>query len=166
MILKKLVDWITNPLIVLCLFVFFSIIYIVYLEISHELTGKFWEFGPALNDDGEYYKYMTFTLDNWPKVITVYVIIFLTAFITTLYKGNFSKNLVDLTMNTNKYLKWSSYAILGINPLIYMISYIVNFFAVACFQVQYLLPLFIGSYMGELPYIAKTLMSIGEKKIL
>jgi hypothetical protein len=62
--------------------------------------------------------------------------------------------------------KITTYLILGIHPFIKIIFYIVNFFAVACFQIQYLLPLFIGSYLAELPFIAKSLIAISEKKIL
>ena len=167
MVLKKLVDWLTNPLVIVILVILFFIIYIVYLETSHELTGKFWEFGPVLDDNGKYYKYMTFTLDKWSKVITVYAIVFITSFITTLYNTYYKEKFIHLTEKSdNKLTKYTTYFILVINPLVDIISYIVNFFAVACFQIQYLLPLFIGSYAGELPFIAKALMSLSEKKIL
>ena len=160
MLLKKLVDWFTNPLVIIVLVIFFLIVFIVYLQTSHELTGKFWQFGPVLDDNGSYYKYMTFNLDTWSKVITVYTIIFLTSFVSTLYNSFFGQK-ISYIENMSKI---TTYLILGIHPFIKIISYIVNFFAVACFQIQYLLPLFVGSYLAELPFIAKSLIAISEKK--
>ena len=156
----KFLEFFNNPLIIISIVIVFFIAFMVYLETSRELTSKFWSFGPVLNDKGEYFQYMTFRLDSWTKVIYVYVIIFLTAIVNTLY-SRFYKTKFKSHLESKDYSIMSrivTFMVLGINPLVDIVSYIVNFFAVACFQFQYLLPLFLGEYLVEIPYIASLLV--------
>ena len=148
-----------NPIFIICLVIGFLMMFLIYLETSNQLTTTFWKFGPVTNDEGKYFKYMTFTMDNWVKVISVYVIIFLTSLVYSIY-DNFYKNTFKKHLQSPDYSiisKPITYIFLGLTPFVEMIYYIINFFAVACFQFQYLLPLFIGGFLGKTPYIVHVL---------
>ena len=154
-----LMNLLNNPVFIIYIVILFIIFFMVYLESYNQITSTFWKFGPVLNNAGQYYKYMTFTMDNWVKVISVYVIIFLTSLIGGIYdkfyKTHFIKHLESSDYSIMSRI--TTYLFLGINPLVDMMYYIINFFAVACFQFQYLLPLFLGAYLGEIPYILNAL---------
>ena len=156
----NLVKWLTNPLVIITIVILFFIAFMVYLETSKELSSLFWKFGPTLDADGKYYKYMTFTLDNWAKVASVYIIIFLTAVVNTLYSKFYKSRFIG-QIGSPSYSSMSrtvKVIVIAINPMMEMLSYIVNFFAVAAFQFQYLLPMFAGAFLAELPYLSQFLM--------
>ena len=144
-----------NPVVIIIITICFLIGFMAYLEES-QVFKNFWKFGPVLDPNGQYYKYMTFTLNNWTKVISVYFIIFLTAFVNTLYKTVY-KSKWKPNVESKDYSiisKMSTILAICVNPIMELLSYIVNFYAVAVFQFQYLLPMFLGAFCAEIPYLA------------
>ena len=155
----KILNLLYNPVFIICLVIGFFILFLIYLQSYNQLTGSFWKFGPVQDEKGEYYKYMSFTMDNWVKVISVYIIILLTSLISSIYDNFYESKFKSHIESTDYSIisKLTTYIFLGIKPFMDIMYYIINFFAVANFQIQYLLPLFFGAYLGEIPYIADAL---------
>lgn len=65
---------------------------------------------------------------------------------------NFFSFLTNKDITTMPYTKPITYIITLLDPFIKTLLYIIEFYATATFQLQFILPQFIGSYISTLPF--------------
>ena len=75
----------------------------------------------------------------------------------TIMDQNFFYFLTNENITQMPYTKTITYIITLIDPFIKTLLYIIEFYATATFQLQFILPQFIGSYISRLPFTLKLL---------
>jgi len=155
-------DLFNNPYIVVILFIVFLIAYFVYLDIEGSFANGFLHFGPGI-DNSTTSQFMGVTINTWSKVLTLYVICFVTGFLSTHYDNVVSTSLINRLMDPNvshiPYSQAGTYAVVLIDPLIMHSLKVIEFLATLTLQFQFILPLVIGSYIGGLPTVIGLLSS-------
>ncbi len=133
--------------------------YLVFL-FEGFITGfqnNFAAFGPTQDKNGEHAKFMGISLSTWTHVSIAYAIIFISTILQTYYNliayKNISMYVMNPAANFVPYSKLLSHLILTLNPIINIILYVINFFATATFQIQFILPQLLGSYIVNLPFV-------------
>tara|TARA_B100001093_G_scaffold495547_1_gene540155 strand:+ start:2310 stop:2795 length:486 start_codon:yes stop_codon:yes gene_type:complete len=150
--MNKLVNFFFEPRIAFIIFVLFIFGYLILLDEEGAFTENFLRFGPS--EDTEY---LTMKINSWSKVISVYFVAFLTTFLSTYY-NNVSHNFIhDYLWNpayTDKIpvSKWFTSMIVSIEPILYWILEIMSVFINFTFELQYILPKFLGNLIIQIPY--------------
>jgi len=155
-------DLFNNPYIVVIFFIMFLVAYFVYLDVEGSFANEFLHFGPKGTNVNSA-QFMGITLDSWSKVITLYFICFTTGFLSTHYDNVVSTSIINrLTDPNTSYIPYSqagTYTLVLIDPLIMHSLKVIEFFATLTLQLQFILPVFIGSYIGGLPTVMGYLSS-------
>jgi len=151
-----------HPRTALFIMLFFLIGYLILANFEGAFKGKFLRFGPDTDSpDGQITNFMGIKLDNWKNVITVYFIMFLVTILSTYYGNVVGQNIHMYVWNTAVDLvpfpKFWTYLIYIIDPFISVLLKILNFYAVATFELQYIIPKFFGEYITNLPYVISML---------
>jgi hypothetical protein len=160
-IFHKIYNFFNKPQIALLTIIIFLVIYILLTEKTSKFSNNFLLFGPKKNDENKYAKFAGVELDTWKKIIIVYVMIFLASVFQTYYKNvihhGVDKYIYYSDSSEIPFSKLWAYIILLVNPFIDTLLYVIKFFATATFQLQFIIPQFIGSYIVNLPYIVHML---------
>ena len=161
MLIKQFIDYINKPIVVLFIIILFIIGYFLYTSLVGDIQTNFFLFGPIKDKNDNYLPFISFILDTWSKVIMAYLLILFSSLF-----HNYYINMMDLNFFyflTNKdiiqmpYNKVFTYIITLLDPFIKTLLYIIEFYATATFQFQFILPQFIGSYIATLPFTLKLL---------
>jgi len=158
----KIFNFFNSPKIALITILLFFLTYFLAQGLTTGFGQNFLAFGPT---EDEYTKeptmFMGIKLDSWTIVGVVYVIIFITTILQTYYYNVVSNNLYAYVWNAAiknvPFPKFWTYLVLLIDPIINIILYIIRFYATATFQIQYIIPQFIASYIVDLPFTLKWL---------
>ncbi len=160
-ILSKLYDFFNNPIVVLLIMLTFLLGYYLSFGLTIGFSNHFFSFGPTKDKDGNHTKFMGINIDSWKLVGVVYVIIFISTVIQVYYQNVIGKNFNSLIFNKSTkiipYSKLLTYLVLLVDPFINILLTIIRFYATATFQIQYVIPQFIGSYIINLPFTLKWL---------
>jgi hypothetical protein len=157
---SKIINIINKPKFVFILIWIFIIIFFIIDGLKNRLDDNFTKFGPTTEKDGSPTSFLGIKMTNWRHVITAYIIIFITTILTNYYSNVVNKLNTHIRNPGERILKFSkfwSYLILLMDPLVSVIIYIIKFFATATFQIQYILPQFVASYISSLPFTLKWL---------
>jgi hypothetical protein len=156
-IFHKIYNFFNKPQIALFIIIAFLGIYIFLTEESSNFHKNFLLFGPKKNDEDKYAKFAGIELNTWKKIIIVYFMIFFASVFQAYYKNvihhGVDKYVYYSDLSEIPLSKLWTYIILLINPFIDTLLYLIKFFATATFQLQFIIPQFIGSYIVNLPYI-------------
>ena len=150
-----------EPRIAFGIFIIFIIIYLVFLDAEGAFTNNFLKFGPD-----ESIEFLNMKVDSWTKVILIYIISFIGAILTRYYSTVFFDFIHSKVWNPaykdemDISKKWTS-VIITVDPLLWWILHIINFFITLTMRLQFLIPQFIGGMVVSIPY---ALMKISEKK--
>lgn len=160
-ILKKIINFLIKPQIALLILLLFIIGYIIIIYSFGGLGSSFIAFGPYKDKNGNDTTFAGMDLNNWNKVIIVYFIILFSSMLQVYYSNVVSKSMqLDILNNALKtisYTKFWTYFVSIADPFIQIMLYIIKFFATATFQVQFIIPQLIGSYIANLPFTFKWL---------
>ena len=163
MILNNIINFLKSPKTVLIILLIFCIGFFLGVGLTGEFDNNFVAFGPTKDENGKPAKFMGMSLDTWNKVGSVYAIIFISAVLEKYYNNIISQTIISHVTNNTitkvHYSKLWSYLILLIDPFINTILLIIRLYAIATFQLQYILPQFIAAYLTNLPFIIKLLGS-------
>jgi len=150
-----------EPRMAFSIFVLFIMVYLIVLDEEGGFSKKFLNFGPS-----EDTKFLTMKLNTWKKVIIVYLIGFFSSLLTTYY-NNVSFDFIHSYIWNPAYTKkiqlsktWTS-LIVAVEPLLYWILQTLNFFVNLTFELQFILPKFIGAILIDIPY---GLYKVGQNK--
>ena len=167
MILDKIINFFDNPITALISIILFALVFFIYNASTNNIHNNFFSFGPTKDENDKSVMFLGAYLDTWGHVIIAYILIFLASVFSNYYTNvmnhnifNLSRNLAIIDIKTNKLL---TYIITMIDPFINTLLYIITFYATASFQIQYIIPQFLGSYIMHLPF---ALRSLGNKKFL
>jgi hypothetical protein len=155
--INKLYNFFLQPQVALVIIIIFLLSYILYNAFTGGFNYDFLTFGPTKDKNGDWTHYMGMTLDSWQNVGIVYCLIFISSMLNFYYGSVVFSNIETYVFTTSKtaipYSKLWTYIIFIINPLIKTITYVVQFFATATFQIQYIIPQLLARYIIELPYV-------------
>ena len=158
----KMFDFFNNPKIALLIMLIFLFAFFLAQGLTTGFGNNFLTFGPTKDEQtGEPTMFMGIQLDTWNNVGLVYVIIFISTVLQSYYNnsvgGNLNAYVFNPAIDTVPYSKFWTYIVYMSDPLISIILYIIQFYATATFQLQYIIPQFIGNYITDLPFTLKWL---------
>jgi len=160
-LLSKLYEFVNNPRTALLVMLFFFLGYYLSIGLTIGFGNNFLSFGPTKDENGNYTKFMGINISDWKLVIIVYVIIFISTILQTYYYNVIGQNVHAFVWNTAvevvPFSKFWTYLVLMVDPFINILLTILRFYATATFQIQYVIPQFIASYLTDLPFTLKWL---------
>lgn len=151
-------DALLHPRSALFIMLFFLIAYLIYANYAGAFKGKFLRFGPDTNSpEGQETKFMSIKLTNWKNVISVYFVIFITTVLSSYYNniigGHVHSYVYNRAISVVPYSKFWVYLVYLADPFITVILTILNFYAIATFELQYIIPKFLGEYITDTPFV-------------
>ena len=166
-IFNKIYNFLSKTYVALIIMLLFLICYLILTAFLGGYGNHFLSFGPSKDKDGNYIKFIGLELNTWKKIILVYSIIFISNILQKYYKNIVDDNIQGFVKNKAidivPHSKLLTYIIVIVDPFIDIILHIINFFASSTFQLQFIIPQFISSYITDLPFVFKTL---SEKKFV
>ena len=150
---RKFNDIFGNVKISFMVFSVWVIVFIISLGYMGAFSKKFMHFGPS--DDPETQTvFLGSKVDTWGKVITLYILGFLTICFSTYYHqivGNWLRNTVqDQKTTTVEETKGWAYLMANLDPLLGWINGILGFFVTLTLQLQFIIPQALGEMMVTL----------------
>ena len=159
--MKNWFEFLNNPKIAIIIIFVFILAMFLGQGLTTGFEKNFTKFGPTKDDDGEPARFMGVKLDSWTMVSVAYVLIFMSTIIRTYYGNVMGENLHSYIWNRAitevPFSKFWTYLIFLLDPFIQIILSIIDFYALATFQIQYLIPRFIASYITDTPFVIKIL---------
>ena len=163
---NKMEQFFNNPKTALLIILIFLIAYFLSEGLTTGFGNNFLAFGPTIDENtGKPVAFMGINLNSWNDVGIVYVIILISTILQSYYSNVVYKTIYPYVYNPAvdivPFPKFWTYLVLIIDPIIYITLRIILFYATATFQIQYILPQFLGSYIIDLPF---TLQWLSGKK--
>jgi hypothetical protein len=151
-----------EPRMAFFIFTTFIIIYLVFLD-EEGAFKNFTKFGPDPDQ-----KFIGMKIDTWHKVILLYVVGFFSALLqsyysTVMFDFIHSKLWNPAYKEKIKITKFWATIICLVEPLLYWLLGIVQFFITLTMKLQFIIPQFLGTLIVDVPY---SLMKISEKKFI
>ena len=162
MIFKKIFNFLNHPRTALLIIFIFLFTFFLVEGLTTGFGNNFLAFGPTKDEiTGKDTVFMGIKLKNWKKVGQVYAIIFTSTILEVYYNNVVHTNIHAYVWNAAieyvPFPKFWTYLVLLLDPLMQIILYIIKFYAIATFQIQYIIPQFIASYFTDLPFVLKWL---------
>jgi len=160
---NKILNTLNNPITALIIIIFCFIIFFIYNGIVNKTHNNFLSFGPTKDENGKSVYFLGSEINTWHEVIITYIFIFIITIFSYYYEKvmehniyNYLNNYVLITIKNSKIL---FYIVTLLNPFIKLLIHIIDFYTVATFQLQYLIPKFIASYLITIPFIINSIES-------
>ena len=143
----KLLKLLSNPKIAFIIFATWIVIFIFILKKEGIFTKKFLHFGPS-NDPETQTNFLGSPVDSWSKVITLYILGFLTVCFSAYYRDIFEsweinsvKNYKEKKINMKKNI---AYTLIILDPILKIINKNLEIFVLLTFQLQFIIPQLLG----------------------
>lgn len=153
-------SFLNNPYIAVILFIVFLVGFFVYLDIEGAFANGFLHFGPG-DDRANTTTFMGIKLDSWTKVITLYTLCFFTGVLSSYYdntvKNTLFREIWDVEQKQLSYTQSGAYTVSLVDPFIMHALKIFEFLETLTLQFQFILPLIVGQYLVDIPYILEIL---------
>jgi hypothetical protein len=160
-IIKNITNILVKPQVALLILLIFIVCYIITIYFLGGFNADFVAFGPYKDKNGNDVSFAGMNLNTWKKVISVYFIILFSSILQVYYNNVITKSMQqDILNNALKkipYTKFWTYFVSLVDPFIQIMLYVIKFFATATFQIQFIIPQLIGSYIANLPFTFKWL---------
>lgn len=151
-----------NPRSIIIVILLFFTIYFIIGDKTGTFNSTFLRFGPnkhSKSTDGtntnKDTKYIGISINSWSRVIMVYFITFFSALLNAYYNTtvSISNNIIfNDKMTTIKYNKYWTYIAYILDPMFIVLFTVLQFFATATFELQYIIPQFLGIALIRIPY--------------
>jgi len=155
-------SFLNNPYIAVIIFLIFLIGFFIYLDLEGSFANGFLHFGPGSDKDNTTY-FMGIEINSWSKVLTLYALCFSTGLLKSYYDMTVDTNIIqhlgDPNVTALPYTKSGVYAITLIDPLIMHSLWLLEILITITVQLQFIFPLILGEYIGDLPYLLSALSS-------
>jgi hypothetical protein len=155
-----------SPYTAVILFIVFLVGFFLYLDIEGSFENGFLHFGPG-DKRANTTSFMGVRLDSWSKVLTLYLICFTVGFMTSYYDNTVTQSLfASIYKRTDQVVPYSmagAYSVTLVDPFIIHSLKIIEFLATLTLQFQFILPLFLGEYLGDLP---QKLYDLGQRQYI
>lgn len=160
----EVLEFFMSPKVALIVFTLFLVAYLIFIDEEGGFGESFLHFGPG-KDEASTTKFLGIKLDNWTKVILLYIVGFFSSLMTSYYQTVMSNNIHSYIWNraltSVPYSKTWTYIIVMMEPFFYQILSIIQFFTNMTMQLQFIIPQFVGSFIADIPF---TLQRLGEKR--
>ena len=164
---KKFISFLSQPSTALLTILIFLLGFFLMEGLYFGFGNNFVAFGPTNEANGEPTTFMGISLKSWSNVSIAYIIIFISTLLQSYYGLIVGNDIPSYAFNPAvkkvPYNKFWTYLILIINPFIKIMLYIINFFATATLQIQFIIPQFLANYLANLPF---TLSWLNTKKFI
>ena len=161
--LNSVLEFFNNPRTALIIILIFFLAFFLSEGLTVGFGNNFLSFGPTNDENGKSTQFMGIKVDTWTKVGIVYTIIFIASLLSAYFNTNVYSNIHSYVWNPAvkkvPYSKFWTYLISILDPIIKTLLYVIQFFATATFQLQYIIPQFVASYLIDLPFTLKWLSS-------
>lgn len=159
---NRLYHFFFEPRIALFIFVIFLIIVMVFLDKEGSFEN-FFTFGPG-KDPEKQATFMHMKIDSWQKVFLLYAICFMLSIMRSYY-GTVMYDFIhsyawNRAIKKIDYSKKWTYLICSVEPMVYFILSVIEFFVLFTRQFQYMFVQFFGALLVDLPY---TFYRLSEK---
>jgi len=157
---SDILDFLFKPLVAFTILVAFLVTYLVFIGLEGGFTEKFLHFGPGTTPENTT-TWINIKMDTWPKVITLYIIGFLSALINQYYMYAVSENLHSYVWQRAEKVipfdKPSTLFVLFSEPIIFQILSVIQFFTTLTLQIQFILPEMVGGFIAHVPGVMRRL---------
>ena len=157
---KEILDFLFRPLVAFTILVAFLVTYLIFIDLSGGFTDKFLHFGPGTTPENTV-SWIGIKMDTWNKVITLYIISFMSALINQYYMFAVSENLYSYVFQRSEKVipfdKPSTLFVLLSEPIIMQILMVIQFFTTLTLQLQFILPEMVGGFIANVPGIMRRL---------
>ena len=154
---NKILNTLNNPITAILIIIFFCIIFFIYNGIVNKTHNNFLSFGPTKDENGKSVYFLGSEINTWHEVIITYIFIFIITIFSYYYENVMEHNIYHYLNNyvliNIKNSKLLFYIATLIDPFIKLLIHIIDFYTVATFQFQYLIPKFIASYLITIPFL-------------
>ena len=137
----------SSPKVAFLVFAIWICIFLIILGGEGIFTKRFLHFGPS-NDPETQTEFLGSPLNTWNKVITLYVLGFLSVCFSKYYDdifGSWEINAVkDEKQKTINMKKGTAYLLTILDPLLQHINHILEFFVLLTLQLQFIVPQLLG----------------------
>jgi len=141
--------------VVVILFTIFLAGYIFFIDEEGGFSSDFLKFGPSKS------KFLGATIDTWHKVIIMYIVGFVAAVMTTYYRTIMNNNIHGYIWNraikSIPFSKRWTYIIVLLEPFLYQVLEIIQFFTTLTMQLQFIIPQFLGGFLADIPFVVQRL---------
>jgi hypothetical protein len=155
-------SFLNNPYIAVIIFILFLVGFFIYLDLEGSFANGFLHFGPGSDKDNTT-RFMGIEINSWSKVLTLYALCFFTGLLKSYYDMTVDTNIIQHLGNPNvttlPYTKSGVYAVGLIDPLIMHSLWLLEILITITVQFQFIFPLILGEYIGDLPYLLSALSS-------
>ena len=161
--LKTLQNVFFEPRMALALFTLALIGLLVFLDYEGAFQKKFLNFGPSPTT-----KFLGMTVNSWPKTLLVYTVGFLSSLLTSYYSAVMFDFIHSKLWNPayNKRIEitrgWAR-AIVTIEPVLYWVLGIVQFFVNLTMELQFVVPQLLAVLLTNVPY---GLFKVSQKRFI
>ena len=136
-----------KPKIAFIIFASWIVLFMIIIAHLGGFSKKFLHFGPSTDPETQT-EFLGSKVDSWKKVISIYVLGFLSVCFSTYYHNIFGawmtnsikdhkETKLDVTKNT-------AYFLSNLNPIISSINRILEFFVLLTLQLQFIIPQILG----------------------
>ena len=152
MMLTRIRDFFFEPRVALVVFVVFIISYLILLDEEGTFADKFLNFGPS-----HHTKFLNMSVNTWEKAIIVYMLAFVTSLLTSyygtvMYDFIHSKVFNPAFKDTIDVPKNWVLAIVSLDPILFWILGIIQFFINLTMELQFIVPQLIGTAIIDISY--------------
>lgn len=157
---KRIINIFTHPLTACVIILVFLFGILIYLGTTGNIDKNFTKFGPTNNEEtGKPAKFFGIYLDTWGHVILVYIIVFVAALLQTYYGGIVKTSVLEVSQTSIPFSKILTYFLHLVDPFINIILYLIQFYAAATIELQFILPQFVAAYLMNIPFITSNLQN-------
>lgn len=165
MAIKKLMQVLYDPRTALFVILLYIMSYYIFIvNETSESENSFFHFGPGTNEENTT-KFLGVKINTWKQVIILYIVSFLSAFLTTYFgsvtEDNLNMYVYNPAVSDVPFGKVWTYIIMIISPIIWEIIGLLSLLTTFTLQIQYMIPAAIGGYIANLPLL---LNRLGSKK--
>jgi len=155
-----ILDFFYKPQVALIIFTIFVFGYFIFINHYGGLSMGFLHFGPGTNENNTT-NFIGIKLDSWEKVGLLYLLTFITAYFTAHFNTVTEEKLHLYVWNKAithvPYNKFWTYLITLLEPILYGLMGLINFFTILTLQLQFIIPQFLGAFIPEIPFTFKIL---------
>lgn len=137
----------SNPKVAFITFAIWIVIFLLILKSKGVFSKKFLHFGPSTDPETQT-NFLGSPIDTWSKVITLYILGFLSVLFSTYYHDIFKTWIINSVKDHKEkkinMCKITAYLLTIADPVLYSINRVLELFVLLTLQLQFFIPQIIG----------------------
>jgi hypothetical protein len=157
---ESVIDFLYHPVVAFLILIGFFTIDLLSIDLAGGFSNGFLQFGPGTTPETTA-NFIGIKMDTWQKVGILYVIGFLSAFMSRYYGFAIGQNLGSYAyQHAQKVIpfdKYWTYFLLCSQPVVWQIFSVLQLFAALTLQLQFIVPELLGHLCAYIPGIMQRL---------